>query len=483
MGMRKQKTGRQATGSGTEERSRIGRDYVEEVQRRAVQLNEAIDTKEKTYSGDDFAEHQRQQIQQHMAQLRNEAVQARRLAEQIHNLSRDGTAQQRKPVMNDISMVDPGHTRRASDKPRASGSQSSFNPLHPSMELPPEQLIRLLGLEGKKTRKHRKPAVSAKEVTPSQPVLPEVAPVKTWTLPDDMVPASRKRATQPTNTGSNSARSKARRAYTDESVFQERRSRLLLPAVAMGALAGIVVSAYLFWGQPSLEQTPTQAVMPSKPPIAAAQIPQGEAVARVAPSASPATSAPIVRNQPGDVSDPKWRAAVAAQEQRVRAAAEERLRERMQAARNNAGKVSSPATPAVAQEPVERVAAPQTSAAPEGLDATAIAIETAPTPVETADSAATDASLPTPPGASTQADMPSWPESASETPEEAAALQPSVDPDATLLDVPEVSEPAPTVENSLAQPAELAESPANVIGNDLQPQPDTLEASDPYASF
>lgn len=32
-------------------------------------------------------------------------------------------------------------------------AQLNFNPLHPSMELPPEQLIRLLGMETKKDRK------------------------------------------------------------------------------------------------------------------------------------------------------------------------------------------------------------------------------------------------------------------------------------------------------------------------------------------
>ncbi len=41
-------------------------------------------------------------------------------------------------------------------KSTAGRGQIPFNPIHPSMELPPEQLIRLLSMESKKTRKHMK---------------------------------------------------------------------------------------------------------------------------------------------------------------------------------------------------------------------------------------------------------------------------------------------------------------------------------------
>jgi hypothetical protein len=493
MGIRNQKPGHQTTESGTD-RQRVGRDYVEEVQRRAARLNEAIEKKTENYSGDDFAEHQQQQIQQHMARLRSEAVQARRLAEQIQNLSQDGTARKRKPVMNDTPLVDAGHARRASDKRRASGSQSSFNPLHPSMELPPEQLIRLLGLEGKKTRKRPKSATAkkvmpAKEVTPPNEVAPKAASASAWTLPDDMVPASRKRATHSVNTASNPARSKRRRSYADEPLFQERRKGLLLPAIAIGALAGIAASAYLFWWQPAPEQpTITTPAVAVKPPAAAKTVPPRQPAATVAPSPGQAINAPIQRKQPEVVNDAKWRAAVQAQEQRVRAAAEERLRERMQAAQYRAAEATSAAAPAIPQETIDSVPTPSQTidVPPEGLDPGVAAMEMPPEPEKQQASTATPDEPPAAPvevSTHTEIEMPLPPEPASEAPaQEPAALQPSIDTHDTS-GVPEALETAPAAENSLAQPREAHELPADVVGNDLEPQPDKNEPVYPEASF
>jgi hypothetical protein len=62
--------------------------------------------------------------------------------------------------MTESSIFASGHSLHpqpgTNNKPAAGRGALAFNPLHPSMELPPEQLIRLLGMESKKTRKHMK---------------------------------------------------------------------------------------------------------------------------------------------------------------------------------------------------------------------------------------------------------------------------------------------------------------------------------------
>ncbi len=492
MGIRKQKPGRQTTGSGAE-RMRVGRDYVEEVQRRAARLNEAIEKKTENYSGEDFAERQQQYIQQHMAQLRSEALHARRLAEQIQNLSQDGAAQKRKPVMNDTSLVDPSPARRASDKHRTSGSPTSFNPLHPSMELPPEQLIRLLGLEGKKTRKRRKPA-AANEVKPPKEVVPakELAPnagstANSWTLPDDMVPASRKRAPKSVNTVNPPARTKPRRSHAEEPLFQERRKGLLLPAVAIGALAGIAASAYLFWSQPAPEPTaaPTRAAVIRSPAAAKAVAPKPTA-AKIPPPSRAATASPTQRKQPEAVNDAKWRAAVQAQEQRIRAAAEERLRERMQAANYRAAETTRAAVPPISQDTAETLAVPPQSidAPPDRLNPDVVAIETPAVPAEQQSPAVTnDATPSTPVEASTHTEMPFSPEPAHEIDgQEPAALRPSADVNETPQAI-EALEDATAAENSTAQPVDAIESPADVVRESPGARADENEPGGPEASF
>jgi hypothetical protein len=74
--------------------------------------------------------------------------------------------------MKNDTIANPGKdrqaTRKAVDTPPAAGGKAHFNPLHPSMELPPEQLIRLLGVESKKTRRQDK-SCRQQEVAPRQP--------------------------------------------------------------------------------------------------------------------------------------------------------------------------------------------------------------------------------------------------------------------------------------------------------------------------
>jgi hypothetical protein len=332
MGIRKQipRPGAVAPDTGG---SRATRDYVEEVRRRVAGLGKPVENKTESNSRDDGSGRQ-QQIQERMARLRAEAVQARRLAEHINTLSQEATKRKRKPVMTDTTIVDPEHThqqnRRTSDKPRAGGRQSSFNPLHPSMELPPEQLIRLLGLEGKKVRKKNKP-VRAK--APAGAVSRPAASMPAAEIPPVPEPLAPMRA----ETSVARRAPRKQRARQDLSAFPERRTGLLLPALGIGVLAGLAVTAYLFWWQPAPAGTPAARSAGTRESVAPAK---ALPVKRTQPSpvSAPArqVTEPVKPTQPELATDPKWRTALTAREQQLRAAAEQRLNQRIQEAQRSA---------------------------------------------------------------------------------------------------------------------------------------------------
>jgi len=313
--------------------SRATRDYVEEVRRRAAGLEKPVESKTESNSRDDSSGRQ-QQIQERMARLRAEAVQARRLADHINTLSQEATKRKRKPVMTDTTIVDPEHThqqnRRTSDKPRAGGRQSSFNPLHPSMELPPEQLIRLLGLEGKKVRKKNKP-VRAK--APVGAVGRPAASMPAAEIPPVPEPLAPMRA----ETSVARRAPRKQRARQDLAAFPERRTGLLLPALGIGVLAGLAVTAYLFWWQPAPASTPAARSTGTRESVAA---PKALPVKRTQPSLVSApvrqVTEPAKATQPELATDPKWRTALTEREQQLRAAAEQRLNQRIQEAARSA---------------------------------------------------------------------------------------------------------------------------------------------------
>ena len=192
--------------------------YVAEIRRRAEKLTQPVE-KQGEY-GDRVRSHQCHQAEQQMAKLRSEAVRARRLAEHIENLSQQTAAykHKRKRVMTDKTIVDPGHAqrlqRRTGDKPAPSAGQLNFNPVHPSMELPPEQLIRLLGMESKKTRKSRKARRAPKHVAATAPATVDThtgsapPPAKAHRTPKHAAAATP--ATVDTRTGSAPPPAKAR---------------------------------------------------------------------------------------------------------------------------------------------------------------------------------------------------------------------------------------------------------------------------------
>ncbi|GMQ87365.1 MAG: hypothetical protein BMS9Abin08_0566 [Gammaproteobacteria bacterium] len=300
--------------------------YAAEVRRRTEELAKPV---EKTgENGGQVRSHQRQQAGLQMAKLRSETVRARRLAEHIENLSQEAVAykHKRKQVMTDTTIVDPGHAqrlrRRTGDKPAPSGSRLNFNPLHPSMELPPEQLIRLLGMESKKTRKSTKPRHTPKQ-TPSATLPPADTQA-------DSTPAPAKAQLQAVRPADCSIQYER---CEPPQVFDNGRSGLLVPSLLVGVVAGIAISSYLFWYQPAdtaVQKTPVPVV--AKPPQKLQ--PKHQMVKRtpvpIAPVAPPATpAAPAAEQKMSAQENAAWQAAIETQEQRLSTAAEERLAERV----------------------------------------------------------------------------------------------------------------------------------------------------------
>ncbi|TCK17232.1 hypothetical protein DFR30_0453 [Thiogranum longum] len=220
------------------------------------------------------ASQQREQAEKEMAVLRAEALQARRLAAQIEELHQPPRPRRKGRIMS-TTFSDPGQaqrmTRRETDSTPSTGSQLSFNPLHPSMELPPEQLIRLLGLENKTKRRKKRPASSAASSGKMKPAARAVDKLAKLTLPA-IPPASAEREKDIASTP-----------------FEGPRRNLVAASLVVGTLAGIGLSIYLFWGSPD-EATATAS---QKAPLQGTEKSLRQAPAtRKAPSsiASPATA-------------------------------------------------------------------------------------------------------------------------------------------------------------------------------------------------
>ncbi|HHH43326.1 MAG TPA: hypothetical protein ENK49_04240 [Gammaproteobacteria bacterium] len=297
----------------------IHRSHAEKVRRRAEELTEPVDVQDE--NRDRARNHQRQQAERQMAKLRSDAVQARRLAEHIENLSQ-GTAaykRKRKHVMTDSTIVDSGHAqrlqRRAQDRSASGGKQMNFNPLHPSMELPPEQLIRLLGMESKKIRKSR----------PRKP-RPLASPMQTGTPQTEAADAPKSRSPEtenpveqtlsPVNRDIQYERCEAPQA------FDSRRSGLLVPALVAGVVAGMVVSGYLFWFQPA-----DTGVQKAPAPVSTGHSAQAQTRSKpVTRTAAPATTA-VKEKKMNAQERADWQAAIKTREQQLHSAAQQRLAE------------------------------------------------------------------------------------------------------------------------------------------------------------
>ena len=307
-------------------RKGVGRDYVEGTRRNVGDTHQTTDKQSINLNQVSDAGHRQDKMQAYTAQIRSEAVQARRLAEQIDSLSQNTATQtlRKQAVMTDSTTIDSGQTqkkqRRATDKPRAANVRSSFNPLHPSMELPPEQLIRLLGLESKKIRKQKRTQPAPAQQTTASPSastkLPTEEPVRSEPAPA----ASQTRSARSTH---------RQREYEHARKKGNSKSRrgLWVPALAAGLVCGIAVSAYLFWTQPEHGAATTAAAPAtnkvSRSPVSSA--PRKPATKTPAPTAK-STPPSAAKN------DPAWLATIEARGKHLRDEAKQRLDQRLKGA-------------------------------------------------------------------------------------------------------------------------------------------------------
>jgi len=275
--------------------------------------------------------------------------------------------------MTESSIFGPGHSQHQKpgikNKPSAGRGALAFNPLHPSMELPPEQLIRLLGMESKKTRKHMKTRRSSKQ----QKSLPAINEQKTPPSPDQQ-DSCRTTAEQKTHVSQGPQQSHrvadeqkthrlpsqgAEKKTTDRqqrpepqqvappshpmeyernqpAVFDKRGPGWLLPALVTGLVAGVTISASLFWYQtsPAAKQKAPAPVVSSEPQNQRIpkQQPNSQRVKRKAAPGSTKTAtlpAQVPAKAARSGNDAKRQAALKAEHNRLRSAAEQRLTERL----------------------------------------------------------------------------------------------------------------------------------------------------------
>jgi len=269
--------------------------------------------------------------------------------------------------MTESSIFDPGYKPGMKNKPTANRGALAFNPLHPSMELPPEQLIRLLGMESKKTRKHLIIQHSSKQQNPRRAIDEK----KTQPSPDHQnalcaTGEEKQQASQesqqshpiadeqkPHRSPNQGARKKtadrpqrpkpqplARPSHPMEyernepADFDKRSPGWLLPALVTGLVAGITVSASLFWYQSS-----SSAKQEAPVPVASSeprnrQIPKRQPNSQLekrkaAPDSAKTTALPTPAKAAGSGNDANWQAALKAEQNRLRSAAKQRLTEQL----------------------------------------------------------------------------------------------------------------------------------------------------------
>jgi hypothetical protein len=370
------------TGSDTPRQQQaipVERDYVAEVQQRAEQLAEtAGDSAAQTESTG--TSRRNRHVQEEMARLRSDAIQARRLAEQIEMVSLQNRPSQGTHSMAHSSKQDSGTYQRPEKSTRdtapAGANRLAFNPLHPSMELPPEQLIRLLGLETKKTRKEgaRQSPKRGQEPARRSAIPGAVKPHEQ--LPPPIRPQRSQAAAAHSRTRSHNS-----------------RSSLFLPAMVVGILAGLAASGYFFWnrGAPAAsDKNAASAVSEPRPgtlrPVhpatsSATQPPKKGSPESVtgkpaAEPGKPAGGGNVKRAAPTEprvtsASDPSRQAAVEAEHRRLRAEAEQRFADRLRQSKlkpapSSAAPVSG--TPAAAQPAYPIVAEPETTSSPLGSE-------------------------------------------------------------------------------------------------------------------
>jgi len=291
------------------------RQRVDYVRRKAQQCTDLTEQTGNQNHDQRRASQQRKQAEREMANLRAEAVHARRLANQIKNLHQPARVQQKGRIMS-TTIADPGQaqrmSRRGTDNPPTAGRRLSFNPLHPSMELPPEQLIRLLGLENMKKRRKKRPA-QAPVCTGEKQTANEKPAARSIKLALPVTPP----------------RSAERERDNISPPFGAPRRNLLATSLIVGVIAGIGLSAYLFWISPEdAVATVTQTAPVSKTTRTAPATPS---VSRKKQPAARPSAALEETSRQGTVTRTSIisPARIEAEEQRLRNEAASRFSERM----------------------------------------------------------------------------------------------------------------------------------------------------------
>ena len=281
--------------------------------------------------------------------------------------------------MNESSIFDPQHSQQpqanVKNKPTKGRGVLTFNPLHPSQELPPEQLIRLLGMESKKTRKHMNTVRSPRQQKPQRAIKEDTiqrspAPPKSHNSSDEQKPQRSENAqksvyvadgpkakTRP-SPGQAPERKPADREERPEpqqqagarhpmeyernqpAVLDQRGPGWLLPALVIGLVAGAVVSASLYWFQSSTvvkqgtatarassetraRQTPNQQPNNQR----ATRKPTSGSANNASPPAKATAKAPV--RAATTANDANRQKAIISEQNRLRHAAEQRLTERL----------------------------------------------------------------------------------------------------------------------------------------------------------
>ena len=271
--------------------------------------------------------------------------------------------------MTESSIFDTGHSQHPKpdikNKPAGRGALA-FNPLHPSMELPPEQLIRLLGMESKKTRKHLKMRHSSNQkksrrTIDEQKTQPSPDHQDARCATDEHTPQDPQQSHHvadqqkthrppPPNQGAQKKTTDRQQRPKPQQVappshpmeyernqpaaFDKRGPGWLLPALVTGLVAGVTISASLFWYQspPTAKQKAPAAVVSSEPQNRRPpkQQPNNQRVKRkAAPGGTKTATLPAPAKATRTGNDANRQAALKAEQSRLRKAAEQRLTERL----------------------------------------------------------------------------------------------------------------------------------------------------------
>jgi hypothetical protein len=172
---------------------------------------------------------------------------------------------------------------------------------------------------------------------------------------------------------------KARRPRLESPPFKESRAKLIIPAMAVGLVSGVALSAYLFWSQPAADKAAaSNAPAATQPRPARKPVTVSKPGGQTKRTSTTAGLAPKAKPKPAPRSDAAWQATIRAQGDRLRSEAENRFNTRLNAMRS--GATPEPATlPVTVPEPEPGAAAPvvglttdtTTPAVPTGMDTAA----------------------------------------------------------------------------------------------------------------